>query len=147
MCSPIRLTRAGAKTEKVAVARVCRLKRRVRGESEVMAARIEDYALLGDTGTAALVSREGSLDWLCLPRFDSPAPFAALLGDERHGRWLEPLCRLRIDDPYELLGFLALQFRRQRLPGVGLERLRPCCRQVSGRFSASFSSVHGSFHR
>ena len=49
---------------------------------------IEDYGLIGDLQTAALVGRDGSLDWLCMPRFDSAACCAALLGDERHGRWL-----------------------------------------------------------
>jgi GH15 family glucan-1,4-alpha-glucosidase len=52
-----------------------------------VAARIEDYALLGDTQSAALVGKDGSVDWLCWPRFDSDACFAALLGDDRHGRW------------------------------------------------------------
>ena len=49
---------------------------------------LEQYAMIGDTQAAALVGSDGSIDWLCLPRFDAGACFAALLGDERHGRWL-----------------------------------------------------------
>jgi GH15 family glucan-1,4-alpha-glucosidase len=61
-----------------------------------MSALIEDYALLGNCRSAALVSRDGSLDWLCLPRFDAPAVFAALLGNQDNGRW-----RLAPSDPLE----------------------------------------------
>src|SRR4051794_8698126 len=58
----------------------------------VVSLRIEDYGLLGDLHTAALVGRNGSMDWLCLPRFDAPACFAALLGGAGAGFWqLAPL--------------------------------------------------------
>jgi GH15 family glucan-1,4-alpha-glucosidase len=53
-----------------------------------VSSRIEQYAMVGDTQTAALVGDDGSIDWMCAPRFDSAAYFSALLGDENHGRWL-----------------------------------------------------------
>src|SRR3712207_69178 len=77
---------------------------------------LEDYALIGDMQTAALVGADGSIDWLCLPRFDSGACFAALLGGPQHGRWqLAPVgaasCRRRyrpeslvLETEYELPG-------------------------------------------
>ena len=61
-----------------------------------MTARIEDYGLVGDLQSAALVSRHGCVDWLCLPRFDSGAVFAALLGDEENGHWtIQPEGKIR----------------------------------------------------
>jgi len=73
-----------------------------------MADLIENYALIGDMQTAALVSRMGSIDWLCLPRFDSDACFAALLGDEPNGHWR--LCPTTIEGPVSRRGEVSRQY-------------------------------------
>src|SRR5689334_8017178 len=66
-----------------------------------MALRIEDYALISNCEAAALVGRDGSIDWLCWPRFDSDACFAALVGDSEHGRWIIAPCdKARISRRY-----------------------------------------------
>lgn len=72
--------------------------------------RIEDYGFIGDTHTGALVGRHGSVDWLCLPRFDSASCFAALVGDERHGQWrLTPAGEVRATSRRYRPGTLVLE--------------------------------------
>jgi GH15 family glucan-1,4-alpha-glucosidase len=78
---------------------------------------IEDYALIGDCETAALVSRSGSIDWFCLPRFDSDACFAALLGSPDNGRWqIAPAAKARVSRRYRP-GTLILETRFQTRTG------------------------------
>jgi GH15 family glucan-1,4-alpha-glucosidase len=73
-----------------------------------MAGLIEDYALIGDMQSAALVSRDGCVDWLCLPRFDSDACFAALLGDEHNGHWR--ICPTSVEGPVSRQGEVSRQY-------------------------------------
>ena len=81
--------------------------------------RIEDYGLIGDMRTAALVGRDGSLDWLCLPRFDSASCCTALLGDERHGRWLlAPAGAVRASRRRYRPGTLVLETEHETAEGV-----------------------------
>src|SRR5438105_2372755 len=84
-----------------------------------MPSRIEDYALVGDCQTAALIGRDGSVDWLCWPRFDSDACFAALLGSADNGRWLlQPVQdRPRVSRRYRP-GTLILETRFETEQGV-----------------------------
>ena len=84
-----------------------------------MALRIEDYALIGDLHTAALVGLDGSIDWLCLPRFDSPACFCSLLGDEDNGRWrIAPAATVRSATRRYRPGSLVLETEFQTDDGV-----------------------------
>ncbi len=81
--------------------------------------RIEDYAMIGDTRSAALVGKDGSIDWLCLPRFDAAACFAALLGDRSNGRWkLAPSGGVRSVRRRYLPGTLVLETEVTAAEGV-----------------------------
>jgi GH15 family glucan-1,4-alpha-glucosidase len=108
--------------------------------------RIEDYALVGDLESAALVGKDGSVDWMCVPRFDSPACFAALLGDERHGRWaIAPACDVRVVSRAYRPGTLVLETEFSTDSGVvrvvdfmprrsgGTPRLMRIVEGISGR--------------
>ena len=79
---------------------------------------IEDYAIIGNCESAALVGRDGSIDWLALPRFDSAACFAALLGDAENGRWkIAPTDVARITRRYRE-GTLILETRFETADGA-----------------------------
>ena len=93
-----------------------------------MALRIEDYAMIGDCETAALIGRDGSIDWLCWPRFDSAACFAALLGTSDNGRWLlapksQPLEVTRRYRPGTLI--LETEFRTETGTAVVIDFMPP----------------------
>jgi hypothetical protein len=103
---------------------------------------IEDYALIGDCTTAALVGRNGSIDWLCWPRFDSTACFASLLGTSDNGRW-----RICPVDPAARVGRAYRDGTFERLLSlrndVGLlaEEYDPRARRQVGNFPQAFSHV------
>ena len=99
-----------------------------------MPGRIEDYGLIGDCETAALVGRDGSIDWLCWPAFDSDACFAALLGTHDHGRWLLDRLRARARTPQSSV-FEAADGARLPLFGRELRLRVAACRAPQWRLA------------
>lgn len=117
-----------------------------------MSKRIEGYALIGDRRSAALIARDGSIDWLCWPQFDSDACCAALLGDARHGFWRLASCETPLRATRRYLGdTLILETRHETAGGaVRIIDLMPIdtehravIRQVTGE-SGSFRSAEPS---
>jgi GH15 family glucan-1,4-alpha-glucosidase len=109
-----------------------------------MTLRIEDYALIGDCHTAALVGRDGSIDWLCWPRFDSAACFAALLGEVDNGRWLiapkdSTLGTRRRYRPGTLI--LETEFQTESGRAAFAEELDPLTGRMLGNFPQAYSHV------
>jgi GH15 family glucan-1,4-alpha-glucosidase len=97
-----------------------------------VASRIEDYALIGNTRTAGLVGCDGSIDWMCLPSFDSRSCFAALLGDARHGRWLiAPVAAVTKTARHYRAGTLVLE--TELTTDEGVVRLTDCMALWEGR--------------
>lgn len=91
-----------------------------------MSTPIEDYAAIGDTETAALVSKGGSVDWLCLPRFDSSSCFTALLGTPEHGRWLiGPVAEATTTRAYRGHSFILETIHRTATGAVKVTDLMP----------------------
>jgi GH15 family glucan-1,4-alpha-glucosidase len=102
--------------------------------------RIEDYGLIGNLRTAALVSRDGSIDWLCLPRFDSDTCFAALLGDENHGHWrIAPAGGIRRTTRHYRPGTLVLETEFETEHGV-VRASWTACLPARGAKASSVSS-------
>jgi len=112
-----------------------------------MALQIENYAVVGDTETVAVVGNNGSIDWLCLPRFDSAACFAALLGDESNGRWqIAPVDEVaRVERQYRP-GTLILEttFETARARSVSLTS---CHRVMRIRTSSALSKAYADVFR
>ena len=100
---------------------------------------IEDYGLIGDLETAALVSREGAIDWLCVPRFDSGAVFAALLGEREHGHWtIQPQGEFRAAGRRYRGDTLVLETELETARGCRpAHRLHAAARRRAGRSCAS----------
>jgi GH15 family glucan-1,4-alpha-glucosidase len=106
---------------------------------------IEDYGLIGDMQSAGLVGRDGSVEWLCLPRFDSASCFSALLGDERHGRWLvAPVGEVRASSRRYRPGTLILETEFETADGVvRLSDFMPRRAQGPPRLMRIVEGVHG----